>query len=366
MVDIVTTTTNESATTGPWSVQAPYLKSGFERAQQLFATPLQYYPRNTVAPLSQQTRGAINDIIGQSQGNPYLSEAKDYFTQSVGGGFLPMPTLPLRQPTVIPGAALPGMMTPGSSTQDGTYGAAPIRSDQTPSGFMTAPGATSMQAPTTPQMQQMSTTNPYLDAMYQAGTAANTRNFMQKVVPEIGAQFGMSGRSGSPGMMNAIQSAATGYGEGLGNFSATLYGNAYENERKRQQEMAMFAPNLMDAQTASSAAALEAAQLLDEQRQKRLSDEVERFKFNQEEPWKRLERYMGNVTGAFGSDKTATTTAERPVFEPEVWQQILGGITALGGSGAFGEGGWLPGLLDAGLEFGDEAWDWLTGLFPGA
>jgi hypothetical protein len=338
--------------------RSPYLQQGFEQAQQLFGTPLQYFPRSTVAPLSQQTRGAINQIVGQSQANPFLTAAGNYFNQSVGGGFLPTPNQQ-------PGGTLPGMMTPGSSTQDGTYGVAPIRSDQLPSGWSTAPGsqAAGTQAPTTPQMQQMSTTNPFLDAMYDAATAASTRSFTQNVIPNIGAKFGMSGRSGSPGMMNAIQSAATGYGEGMGNLAANLYGNAYEQERQRQQEMAMFAPNLMNAQTASSAAALEASQLLDEQRQRRLSDEVARFQFGQEEPWKRLERYMGNVSGRYGSQSSSTTTGQQPVFEPELWQQILGGVATLGGSGAFGQSGWLPGLLDAGLDFGGDAWDWLTGLF---
>jgi hypothetical protein len=317
MAEIVTTTTQESANTSPWSVQTPYLKKGFKRAGKLFNRPMQYFPESTVASMGQPTTDAINQIIGQSQNNPYLAGATDYFDQSVGGGFLPTP-----------------------SNQYSFSG-----------GGVGGPS--------------MSSGNPYLDAMYQAGTAASTRNFTQNVVPGLGAKFGMSGRSGSPGMMNALQAASTGYGEGMGNFAADLYGTAYENERRRQQEMAMFAPELMNAQLGASAAGLEASQLLDEQRQRELSDQVARFQFEQEEPWKRLERYMGNISGAYGSNKTATTTAERPVFEPETWQQILGGVTALGGSGAFGQGGWLGGLLDAGLEFGGDAADWFGNLFGG-
>lgn len=322
MAEIVTTTTQQNATNAPWSVQTPYLQRGFRRAGRLFNRPMQYFPESTVAAMGQPTTNAINDIIGQSQNNPYLAGATNYFNQSVGGGFLPTPD---NQASIGMGG-----MQPGTNT---------------------------------PMAPSMASGNPYLDAMYNAATSATTRNFTQNVVPGLGAKFGMSGRSGSPGMMNALQSAATGYGEGMGNIAADLYGTAYENERQRQQQMAMFAPELMNAQLGSSAAGLEASQLMDEQRQRELSDQVARFQFQQEEPWKRLERYMGNIGGRYGGTSSSTTTGQQPIFEPETWQQILGGVTALGGSGAFGSNGWLGGLLDAGLEFGGNAADWFGNLF---
>lgn len=364
MAEIITTTGTQTGSSAPWSVQQPYLTTGFQRAQELFGTPLRYGP-NQVAGMGQSTTDALNRIIGSSINNPYLSAVTDYFNQSVGGGFLPMPR-----------TQQSGMMVPGSSTADGTYGLPPQPSNQLPAGWTRAPGSPTTPpnmtastggmpstAPTTPQLQQMNTTNPFLDAMYVAAAAPATRQFTENVLPSLGSRFGMSGRSGSPGMMNAIQSAATGYGEGLGTLAATLYGQAYENERGRQQEMAMYAPQLMNADLGLNAAAVEAGQTFDEQRQRELTDRVARFQFNQEEPWKRLERFMGNVSGAYGGQTTQNTTQQQPVFEPELWQQILGGATALGGSGAFGEGGWLPGLLEGASDFAGNTWDWLTGLF---
>jgi len=289
MAEMVTSTQQQTSSTTPWSVQAPYIQTGFEEAQNLYQNPFEFYPGRTVAPFSGATRGALRDIVSQSQNNPYLSGATDYYNQSVGGGFLPTP--------------------------DNQYSFS--------GGGVGGPS--------------MSSGNPYLDAMYQAGTAASTRNFMQNVVPGLGSQFGMSGRSGSPGMMNALQAASTGYGEGMGNFAANLYGTAYENERQRQQEMAMFAPNLMEAQRASTAAALEAGQLRDEQRQRLIDARRERFEFGQEEPWKRLERYMGAVGGPYGSEKTATTTTEQPVYSPEWWQTTIGALGAANESGLLGD-----------------------------
>jgi hypothetical protein len=372
MAEIITTTGTQTGSSAPWGVQEPYLTAGFERAKELFETPIRYGP-NRVAGMGQSTTDALTRIIGSSINNPYLNAATDYFNQSVGGGFLPMPR-----------TQQSGMMAPGSSTADGTYGVPPIRSDQPPMGTYTSPGAATpapnmttggmpSTAPTTPQLQQMNTTNPYLDAMYAAAAAPATREFTENVLPGLGSQFGMSGRSGSPGMMNAIQSAATGYGEGLGTLAATLYGQAYENERGRQQEMAMYAPQLLNANLGLDTAALEAGQTFDEQSQRELTDRVARFQFNQEEPWKRTERYMANISGPYGGTTNSTTTQEQPVFEPELWQQILGGIGALGGSGAFGTGatdaqgnpidGWLPGLLAGTSDTVEGAWDWFNRLF---
>lgn len=295
MAEIITTTGTQSATRAPWEQQAPYLSSGFQRAGQLFGTPTQYYPESTVAGMGGATTNALNQIIGQSTNNPYLTGATDYYQNTLAGNYL---------------------------------------------------GA-----------------NPYLESMYQAAAAPATRQFTQNVLPGLGSQFGMSGRSGSPGMMNAIQAASTGFGEGMSNLASNLYGQAYEAERGRQQEMAMFAPQLMNAQLGLSAAGLEAGQTFDEQAQRELNDRVARFQFGQEEPWKRLERYMGAISGNYGGTTNQTTTQQQPVFEPELWQQILGGATALGGSGAFGEGGWLPGLLSGAADFAGNTWDWFTGLF---
>lgn len=288
MAEIVTTTGTQSGTTGPWNVQRPFLRQGFRQARDLLGTPTQYFPESTVAPMGQATTGALNQIIGMGQNNPYLGTATDYFQNVVGGDYL---------------------------------------------------GA-----------------NPYLDAMYASAAAPATRQFTEGVLPGLGAKFGMSGRSGSPGMMNAIQSASTGFGEGMAGLASNLYGQAYENERQRQQEMAMFAPNLINTQLGLAGAGLEAGQTFDEQAQRELNDQVSRFQFGQEEPWKRLERYMGVVSGPYGGTTSQTTTQQQPVFEPETWQQYLGAATALGQSGAFGNNGWLTGLLDFTPGNSNDSW----------
>ena len=294
MAEIITTTGTQTGSSAPWSVQQPYLTGAFETAEDLSKKRLRYGP-GTVAPMGQATTGALNEIIGMGQNNPYLGTATDYYQNVVGGDYL---------------------------------------------------GA-----------------NPYLDAMYASAAAPATRQFTEGVLPGLGAKFGMSGRSGSPGMMNAVQSASTGFGEGMGTLAANLYGQAYENERQRQQEMAMFAPSLINTQLGLAGAGLEAGQTFDEQAQRELLDRAARFRFNQEEPWKRLERYMGAISGQYGGQTTQNTTQQQPIFEPELWQQILGGATALGGSGAFGEGGWLPGLLEGAADFAGNTWDWFSGLF---
>jgi hypothetical protein len=163
--------------------------------------------------------------------------------------------------------------------------------------------------------------------MVEAASQAAREQFTNETIPGLSSRFGMSGRTGSPGMMNAYDSAAAGYGRGVADIATNLYGTAYENERQRQQEMAMFAPDLLQARTGMYSSALEAQQLRDEQAQRELTDRVNRFNFLQKAPGEAIANYMRNVSGSYGGQ----TTSQQPYFEPSTSSQILGWLGLLGG-----------------------------------
>ena len=101
-------TTTTRSTAEPWSGVAPYLKAGFGDANDLYKQGApDYYPDQTVAPLSGYTQGALdwqaqraaagsplmnagqqeltNTLSGQylDQGNPYLQGAVDKATKPI-------------------------------------------------------------------------------------------------------------------------------------------------------------------------------------------------------------------------------------------------------------------------------------------
>ncbi|MGA0882372.1 MAG: hypothetical protein ACO3QP_06120, partial [Burkholderiaceae bacterium] len=195
-------------------------------------------------------------------------------------------------------------------------------------------------------------TNPYLADMVTAASQAARDQFLTQEIPGLSYRFGTSGRSGSPGMSGAFETLGAGYGRGIADIATNLYGTAYENERARQQEMAMFAPDLLQARVGLYSSGLDAQDILNEQRQRMLTDRVNRFNFEQRAPSEALDRFLRSVSGSFGS----TSQKSEQVFQPEQWTQILGGL------GVLSQSGLLEGILGAGGDFVD----WLNRAFGGS
>ena len=290
MPETLTSTTNQA----PWGTQAPYLSQGFQAAQNL------YLPGG--APAGYQ-----------------------WFTDPTTGSRATVS--PLTQETTN----LVGSVT-NLANQPNILNPAERYARASMSGQYLSPES-----------------NPYLADMVTAASQAARDQFLTSSIPGLSSQFGRSGRTGSPGMASAFENLSAGYGRGISDIATKLYGTAYENERQRQQEMAMFAPDLLQARTSMYGSAIDAQDILNEQRQRELTDRVNRFNFEQAAPSEALQRYLKSVSGQFGQQTTQT----EQVFQPEQWTQILGGL------GALSQSGLLSGILDAGGDFVD----WIGNLF---
>lgn len=290
MPETLTSTTNQ----GPWGTQSPYLSQGFQAAQNL------YLPGG--APAGYQ-----------------------WFTDPTTGSRATVSPLTPQTRNLV------GRVT-NLANQPNILNPAERYARASMSGQYLSPES-----------------NPYLADMVTAASQAARDQFLTSSIPGLSSQFGRSGRTGSPGMANAFENLSAGYGRGIADIATNLYGTAYENERQRQQQMAMFAPDLLQARTGMYGAGLEAQDILNEQRQRELTDRVNRFNFEQAAPSDALQRYLKSVSGQFGQQTTQT----EQVFQPEQWTQILGGLGALSQSGLLG------GILDAGGDFVD----WIGNLF---
>lgn len=184
--------------------------------------------------------------------------------------------------------------------------------------------------------------NPYLDAMYNQAAQGVTRNYQESVAPTIAANFGLGGRTGSNmAFANAMDSSRQTLADSLGGMAANIYGGNYQQERARQMQAAGLAPQTAELGYYDADRLLGAGQIQDEQSQRNISDQFNRYMYNQERPYDALGRYMGYLGGNYGGSTT------QPVFQDTTARNL-----GLAGAGL--------GLIS---EFGGGAMDFLRGLF---
>lgn len=325
MPETLTSTTSQA----PWAAQSPYLERGFAAAQNQYLIP-------PTTPGGAYTPNAYNWFRDP---NFYATTANGVTTPASPLGATEYSTVATLTPETQ--SNITGVQNLATATGTTYTAGQPFNVLNPAEQYASNVIAGNYLTP--------STQNPYLKDMVEAASQTARDQFLTSSIPGLSSKFGMSGRSGSPGMSGAFENLSAGYGRGISDIATKLYGTAYENERQRQQEMAMFAPDLLQARTGMYGSALEAQDILNEQRQRELTDRYNRWMFEQKAPSEALDRYLRSVSGQFGQQTTQT----EQVMTPEVWTQVLGGL------GVLSQTGLLSGILGAGGQFVD----WLGGLF---
>lgn len=166
--------------------------------------------------------------------------------------------------------------------------------------------------------------NPYLSGMYQTAAEDVANQFAQQL-GGITTRFGQSGRTGSTGMQNAVSGAYGALGKSLGSLAQNIYGQAYESERGRQQQMAQFAPALLQAESGLYGNALSAGGMQTAQQQALLKAAQERFNEQQRRPYENVTWYGQQINPYVqaGGSRTATGPADQREETPW-WQTALG------------------------------------------
>lgn len=73
----------------PWSGQQPYLETGFKAAEDLFNTPVEYYPNSTVVPFSPETEMGLQAQTDRAiGGSPLVDAAQSEMGKTLGGEYL--------------------------------------------------------------------------------------------------------------------------------------------------------------------------------------------------------------------------------------------------------------------------------------
>lgn len=189
--------------------------------------------------------------------------------------------------------------------------------------------------------------NPYLRGVGEAASQDISRAYNRTVAPGIASRFGGSGRSGGPisgtsgAEANAMSASQRDLGQELSQMFSKLYGGAYESERGRQGNAVAQAPGLRQAQFADQAALSAAGTNEFQYAQMQLSDLVNRWNFQQYEPYERLGMYQGLISQPQGFGETRNTSKMGTMQ----WIGMAGSALSPQMPGGGGGGGPSPGGL---------------------
>jgi uncharacterized membrane protein YebE (DUF533 family) len=163
----------------------------------------------------------------------------------------------------------------------------------------------------------------YLDANNNPYLQAGSDAVLAKVLPQIDARFGASGR-GQSGL--AARAASQGATDALGGLAL----QNYNNERTNQMRGMMFAPQMAQQDYADAARLGEVGGVREDFSQQGINDAMQRFQFENMAPWQQLGLYNSMVQGNYGG----TTQSSQTMPRRSIGAGVLGGGLAGASAGA--------------------------------
>lgn len=162
----------------------------------------------------------------------------------------------------------------------------------------------------------------YLDAASNPYLMPMAENIRAQVQPAIDARFAAGGR-GQSGL------GARAVSQGVTDALATQAYNNYNNERTNQMRAMMFAPQAAMNDYQDIAKLQEVGNVREDLQQQQINEAMQRFQFDNMEPYQRLGLYNQLVQGNYGGQTTGSQTLPRR----SVGTNVLGGGLAGGGLG---------------------------------
>jgi hypothetical protein len=198
--------------------------------------------------------------------------------------------------------------------------------------------------------------NPFQQQMMEAATRPLTQQFSQSVLPGISSLYSRSGRLGSGAMERALGTATEAYGRSLGDVTASLAGQQYQQERGLQQQaiaqqamLASQAPQMYAQQFLPSQTLMDVGAQREAIASQPLQEAMQRFSYSQQLPYQQLAGYLSSVYGSpMASYGTQTSTQNMPTNRTA---GVLGGA-GLGGLLGYGLAQAAPNTFGFGGGYG--------------
>ena len=239
--------------TEPWEGQKPYLRRGFERAEQLYQTGKpNFYPGQTIADINPLQVAAQNQALANLTSGP---------------------------------------------------GAAVINSAQAGQALLTSP------------MMLSPASNPYLQAWGQSLADTIGQQYAERVFPAMADRAAAMGAYGGYRAGVAEAQAAQRMGQEIGRALTPLYAQGYSQGLQAMARGLAFAPqtiqlSLMPAQMAEQIGATRR-----QWEQQFIDADRERWEFEQMKDWYRLQNYMDIVGGGtYGGVASTTGPGRSPLM----------------------------------------------------
>ena len=355
--------TQTTTTSAPWSGQQPYLTSGFQQAQNLFnqGGP-QYYPGQTYAgPTGLQLQGIQNEADIGLGGTQAQNAANPALSNILGNNWLGAnPSNSLYQNAASGGMNVNtgGYFSPiASGQQTNTMGQDTL--NQFASGGMLSAN--------NPYFQQMAATTaanvmPQLQSQFDAGNRLDsglaTRAASEGLSDSIGgmayqnyqqglgqAQSAASNLSqiGQQNIGNQMQAANALSNLGFGNIGTQLtgaqgLGQNFQGAAGQQLSALGLAPQIGNMSYQQAGALQDAGQTTQGLNQQAITDAMNRWNYQQQQPYQNLQNYMQNIQGNYGSQGTSTS----PYYQNQTANLLaegLGGTSILNNLFGSNQGG---------------------------
>jgi hypothetical protein len=192
--------------------------------------------------------------------------------------------------------------------------------------------------------------NPFFEGAFK-GATQGAQTAYQDATQLALSNASRAGRYGSGAMGTALDRAGGVFANALTNTAGQLAYQNYDTERGRQQAMIGAAPGLASADYADIGQLMQTGQIAEGYQDVALQDAVNRFNFQQQAPYMKLQSYL---SGAYGAPMGTQGSVTTPTYGRNQAAGALGGAAsgaALGSSfgpygTAIGAGvGLLGGLL---------------------
>ena len=180
---------------------------------------------------------------------------------------------------------------------------------------------------------------------FQGALNAATRpiidNYTKTIMPGMDSNFSSAGRYGSGAHAMASGDAAGGLMDALGDTTSRMVYQNYGDERNRQIQGMLFAPEMAAQDYKDIAAQGEAGAAEDAYAQAQIDADLAKYNYDANKDYNWTSQYLGLLNGANGGSSTQTGPRPNPITGA-----LGGGIAGLGlGSSLFGAGGALSSLV---------------------
>lgn len=273
----------------------------------------------------------LTDLFQQAQ-NIYQTRTPQYFPKSTVSGFTPAQVAGQQGALDAAGAMVPTLQT-------ATQGA----------NFLASPDILSPDS------------NPYLAATAQAAARPIVQTLNEQLLPSIRQDAIVAGNLGNDRQGIAEGLAVRGAADAIADRTFGMYSDAYGQGLEALARGTALAPSvaqsmLMPSQVYSGVGAEQQAM-----NQAQLSDQVNRWNYEQQLPWQELSNYMSIVQGNYGGTSSTMQSSQQNPLTSAMMGGLggaamgslvpgFGGSLLTGGGGALlGPAGWAGMALGAGL-----------------